>query len=415
MKSYNDALKILNKSNIKITDELIKSVDSLNRICAENIYSNYNYPSADNSALDGFAINSRDTNDISKKKFKKLKIIGSISAGTKPFKKFLKKNQAIEITTGGILPRGSNSIIPIEKCLLSKDKINNYILIKHKIKKFENVRFKGSDFKKKDLLIKKNTLINSNHIMAFKALGVGSIKVKKKINIIFFSSGNEISENNQISYWKIRNSNHHYIKSLKNNFLFNFKNLGILKDNDGKKFYNKLNDYKNVDILSIVVNFVDILGHSRSESQILKELIPNESAYRLAVHNWFKNSWLKDCLIELANWNADILITSDHGNTIVSKPVKVKADNTASLGIRYKYGRNLNFSDKDVLKIKNPENYGLPSFDVNTEYIISSDNKYFVYENQFHKYSNILKNSFQHGGISLDEVLVPLIHLKNKK
>ena len=189
----------------------------------------------------------------------------------------------------------------------------------------------------------------------------------------------------------------------------------IINVNDGKKFYNKLNDYKNVDILSIVVNFVDILGHSRSESQILKELIPNESAYRLAVHNWFKNSWLKDCLIELANWDADILITSDHGNTIVSKPVKVKADNTASLGIRYKYGRNLNFSDKDVLKIKNPEDYGLPSFDVNTEYIISSDNKYFVYENQFHKYSNILKNSFQHGGISLDEVLVPLIHLKNKK
>jgi len=189
----------------------------------------------------------------------------------------------------------------------------------------------------------------------------------------------------------------------------------IINVNDGKKFYNKLNDYKSVDILSIVINFVDILGHSRSESQILKELIPNESAYRLAVHNWFKNSWLKDCLIELANWDADILITSDHGNTIVSKPVKVKADSTASLGIRYKYGRNLNFSDKDVLKIKNPDDYGLPSFDVNTEYIISSDSKYFVYENQFHKYSNILKNSFQHGGISLDEVLVPLIHLKNKK
>ena len=189
----------------------------------------------------------------------------------------------------------------------------------------------------------------------------------------------------------------------------------IINVNVGKKFYNKLNDYKNVDILSIVINFVDILGHSRSESQILKELIPNESAYRLAVHNWFKNSWLKDCLIELANWDADILITSDHGNTIVSKPVKVKADSTASLGIRYKYGRNLNFSDKDVLKIKNPDDYGLPSFDVNTEYIISSDSKYFVYENQFHKYSNILKNSFQHGGISLDEVLVPLIHLKNKK
>ena len=189
----------------------------------------------------------------------------------------------------------------------------------------------------------------------------------------------------------------------------------IINVNEGKKFYNKLNDYKNIDILSIVVNFVDILGHSRSESQILKELIPNESAYRLAVHNWFKNSWLKDCLIELSNWDADILITSDHGNTMVSKAVEVKADSSASLGVRYKYGRNLNFSDKDVLKIKTPENYGLPSFDVNTEYLISGDNKYFVYSNQFHKYSNLLKNSFQHGGISLDEVLVPLIHLRNKK
>ena len=240
MKSYNDALKILNKSKIKIANELIRSVDSLNRICSENIHSKHYYPSADNSSLDGFAVNSRDTNHVSNKKSKRFKIIGSISAGSKPFKKFLKKDQAVEIMTGGILPRGTNSIIPIEKCSLIKDKINNYILIKQKFKKFENVRFKGSDFKKKDLLIKKNTLINSNHIMAFKALGVGNIKVKKKINIIFFSSGNEISENNYIPSWKIRNSNHHYIKSLKNNFLFNFKNLGILKDNDEKKFYNKL-------------------------------------------------------------------------------------------------------------------------------------------------------------------------------
>ena len=132
MKSYNDALKILKKSSIKITDQFIKSIDGLNRICSENIYSNHNYPSADNSSVDGFAINARDTNGISQKKFKRFKIIGSISAGSKPFKKFLKKNQAVEIMTGGILPRGSNSIIPIEKCSLIKDKINKYILIKKK-------------------------------------------------------------------------------------------------------------------------------------------------------------------------------------------------------------------------------------------------------------------------------------------
>ena len=183
---------------------------------------------------------------------------------------------------------------------------------------------------------------------------------------------------------------------------------------EGKKFYNKLNNYKNVDVLSIVVNFVDILGHSRSESEILKELIPNESAYRLAVYNWFKNSWLKDCLLEFSNWEADIIITSDHGNTIVSKPSKVKADNTVSQGVRYKYGRNLNVNQKDIFKIENPEKYLLPSFDVNTQYIIAKENKFLVYHNQFNKYANLLKNSFQHGGISLDEMFVPLIHLKTK-
>ena len=183
---------------------------------------------------------------------------------------------------------------------------------------------------------------------------------------------------------------------------------------EGKKFYNKLNNYKNVDVLSIVVNFVDILGHSRSESEILKELIPNESAYRLAVYNWFKNSWLKDCLLEFSNWESDIIITSDHGNTIVSKPSKVKADNTVSQGVRYKYGRNLNINQKDVFKIEDPEKYLLPSFDVNTQYIIAKENKFFVYHNQFNKYANLLKNSFQHGGISLDEMFVPLIHLKSK-
>ena len=93
---------------------------------------------------------------------------------------------------------------------------------------------------------------------------------------------------------------------------------------------------------------------------ILKELIPNESAYRLAVFNWFNNSWLKDCLFDFSDWDADIIITSDHGNTIVSKPSKVKADSTVSLGVRYKYGRNLNVNSKDVLKIENPHQYEIP-------------------------------------------------------
>ena len=202
----------------------------------------------------------------------------------------------------------------------------------------------------------------------------------------------------------------------KNSFLN--KKSSYIKVSDfksGKKILNKISDYKNSDILNIVVNFVDILGHSRSESQILEELIPNEAAYRQSIYNWFNNSWLNDCLSEFYNWGRDVIITSDHGNILVNKPVAVKADNTVSTGTRYKYGRNLNIKSKNVLKISNPESYMLPKFDVNTEYLIAEDRSFFVYHNQYHKYINMYKNSFQHGGVSLDEIIVPLVKLKNKK
>ena len=179
MKSYNEALKILKKSHIQISDEIVRSVDSLNRICSSNVYSKNNYPAENNTSLDGFAINFKNTKGISYKNIKKFEIVGSISAGSKPYKKILKKNEAIEIMTGGIMPNGSNSIIPIEDCNIKKDGNKKYILIKKTYKKFENVRLKGSDYKIKDLVISENTLINPSHIKALKALGVEKIKVKK--------------------------------------------------------------------------------------------------------------------------------------------------------------------------------------------------------------------------------------------
>ncbi len=200
----------------------------------------------------------------------------------------------------------------------------------------------------------------------------------------------------------------------KKNISKSFKYVKISNFEEGQKFYNKINDYKNINILSIVVNFVDILGHSRSESDILKELIPNESAYRNAIYNWFENSWLYDCFKEFSNWDSEIILTSDHGNVKVSKPAAVKADNMTSKGVRYKYGRNLNVDSKKAYKIKKPEDFLLPKFDINTEYLIAKDYSYFIYSNKYHKYVNIYKDSFQHGGISMDEVIVPLINLKSK-
>ena len=280
MKSYYEALKILKKSDIQISSETIKSSNSFNRICSSNIYSKNNYPSENNSSLDGFAINFKDSKGISNKKFKKFKIVGSISAGSKPFKKILKKNEAIEIMTGGVMPKGSNSIIPIEECTFIKNGIDKYIIIKKYYKKFENVRLKGSDYKIRELVIKKNTLINSSHIKALKALGIENINVKQKINIVFFSSGNEISEKNHIPKWKIRNSNHHYLKSLNENFLFNFKNLGILRDSDENKFYKKL--------LKILKSKTDIIITSGAVSAGKFDFVP-KVIYKFKLSHSFKN------------------------------------------------------------------------------------------------------------------------------
>ena len=237
MKSYSQALKILKKSKILIKNEYIKSSRSLNRVCVENIYSNSHYPSADNSSFDGFAINSKDTKNLTKKKNKLFKILGTIAAGNKPTSNKIKRFQTFEIMTGGLLPKGFDTIIPIEKIVFYPSKKKpKFIIIDKKISKNNNVRFAGSDYKKGDKIIAAGEIINSSHILAFKSLGIEKIIVKKKPLIVFYSTGNEISEKTNIPNWKVRNSNIHYIKSLSKNLFFNIIDGGILRDNNDKLF-----------------------------------------------------------------------------------------------------------------------------------------------------------------------------------
>ena len=159
----------------------------------------------------------------------------------KPFKKKIKKFDTAEIMTGGIIPKGFDTIIPIEQIIFAPNK--KYILIEQKIKKFDHVRFAGSDYRKGEVVIKKNTIVQPNHILAFKSLGIKQIKVKKKINILFFSTGNEISDKDNIPNWMVRNSNTHYIKNLNQNFLFNFKSGSILRDNHQNIFFIRRKNY----------------------------------------------------------------------------------------------------------------------------------------------------------------------------
>ena len=281
MISYQYSKRILKKAIIKIKDENIKSINSLNRAVSKNIYSTINYPSGDNAAFDGYAINSNHTKNIKKNLPQKFKIIGLIAAGNKPFKKKIKKFDAVEIMTGGIIPKGFDTIIPIEQIVFFPSNSNKkYIVINKRIKKYNHVRFAGSDYKKKEIVIKKNTIIQPNHILALKTLGVKKIIVKKKINILFFSTGNEITNNDNVPDWKVRNSNSHYIKNLSDNFLFNFKDGGILKDNHEKIFKSKITKMLNSNI--------DIIITSGAVSAGKFDFVPNViQSFRLS--DYFKS------------------------------------------------------------------------------------------------------------------------------
>ncbi|MFQ6610732.1 MAG: PglZ domain-containing protein [Fidelibacterota bacterium] len=188
----------------------------------------------------------------------------------------------------------------------------------------------------------------------------------------------------------------------------------ILTYQEGTKLENRITDLKSVDIITIVVNFVDMLGHSRSESDVLKEMVPNESAYRDVVKSWFEKSWLLSLLNQIKSWKRTVVITSDHGTIRVKKPIRVKADRGTSTGVRYKFGRNLHVDSKSSLRISTPGEFGLPQSEKVQNYIIACDQSFYVYPNDYHYYINKFQDTFQHGGISLEEMIVPVIKFTGK-
>ena len=280
MINYKKAKKILLDSKIMIKDELVESSKSLNRVNVLDIYCNINYPAGTNAAFDGFAINSKETEDLDKNNSQNFKILKTISAGDNPKMKNVKRFDTVEVMTGALIPKFFDTIIPIEKIFYyPNNKNKRYITIKGKVKKNQHIRYAGSDYKKKDLIIKKGTIIQPSHIMAFKTLGIKSVKVKKKPNILFFSTGNEISNNIKIDDWKVRNSNSHYIKSLSTNFLFNFIDGGILRDKDEKFFEKQI--HKNIK------SKIDIIITSGAVSAGKYDFVPSV-VKRFNLSNFFK-------------------------------------------------------------------------------------------------------------------------------
>ena len=177
----------------------------------------------------------------------------------------------------------------------------------------------------------------------------------------------------------------------------------------------RLGELEKNDLNVIVVNFIDMLSHARTESKMVRELANNESAYRSITLSWFRHSVMADLLKALSRHDCRIVLTTDHGSIRASKPVKIIGDRNTNTNLRYKLGRNLNCQSKDVFVVKDPHRAQLPAPNLSTSYVFATGNTFFAYPNNYNYYVSYYKDTFQHGGISMEEMLIPLITLTARK
>ena len=182
----------------------------------------------------------------------------------------------------------------------------------------------------------------------------------------------------------------------------------------GKKVVNQIGNMIHNNLNVIVYNFVDMLSHARTDMKVIKELAEDDSAYRSLTASWFEHSPLRDIMKQIAKQGAKMIITTDHGTVNVKRPSKVIGDRNVNSNLRYKQGKNLNYIKSDVLEVDKPAEFHLPQQNVSTKYIFAKEDMYFVYQNNYNQFVQYFKDTFQHGGISLEEMLIPIITLEAK-
>lgn len=192
------------------------------------------------------------------------------------------------------------------------------------------------------------------------------------------------------------------------------KYLKIINNRDARQAERQIGSLADLPLVAMVVNFVDILAHSRSDSEVLREIIPDESAYRSLTKSWFTHSWVYRILQELAARGNTVVLTSDHGSIRGMRGAKVLGDKHASTNLRYKYGRNLKCDSKNAIAVKDPAAYKLPRRALNTNFIIAKEDYYFVYPTNYNHYLNYYRDSLQHGGVSMEEMILPIVTLDPK-
>lgn len=193
-----------------------------------------------------------------------------------------------------------------------------------------------------------------------------------------------------------------------------FKYHKVMQKKAGKRLADNFNQLLDYQLNVIVYNFVDMLSHARTEMKMIRELANNEAAYRSLTLTWFEHSALLDIIKKLSEKQIKVLITTDHGTIRVNNPIKVIGDKETTTNLRYKQGKNLNYKSKEVFDLKHPKDCYLPTSNISSSYIFARNKDFFAYPNNYNHYVRYYKDTFQHGGISLEEMLIPFISLSSK-
>jgi len=189
-----------------------------------------------------------------------------------------------------------------------------------------------------------------------------------------------------------------------------------INDSTGaERLLQRFNEMDRHDLNIIVLNFIDMLSHARTESRMVRELANNEPAYRSITLSWFRHSAIADVFKLLAQRDCSVVITTDHGSIRADKPIKIIGDRNTNTNLRYKLGKNLACESKDIFTIRDPKRAFLPAPNLSTSYVFATGNSFFAYPNNYNYYVSYYRDTFQHGGISMEEMIVPLITLKSKK
>jgi hypothetical protein len=203
-----------------------------------------------------------------------------------------------------------------------------------------------------------------------------------------------------------------HIKRVQKNYRFSYTKVTNI--DAGKQLVDHIPNLYQNKLNVIVYNFVDMLSHARTDMQVIRELAEDEKAYRSITKSWFTHSPLLEALKRMSEKPCKVVIATDHGTIKVNEPSRIVGDKTTNTNLRYKVGKSLNYEKRDVMEVKNPADAMLPKMNMSTSYVFIKGDKFFAYPNNYNYYVNFYRNTFQHGGISPEEMIIPVITLKSK-